>query len=210
MANQMLNRFRLGDQTTPGGVPLKPAGRRSEIRLVHQQLLTAETITAFVESDEVLIADPRGTLTPSQMVDQKLLRLLGYCPGSLQLGNQAVSNREWSGHAPRYGKVQLSPTEEEKTMWNLIVFALIGLVAGTAARMLYPGRQPLRILGTIVLGIIGALVGGMISYVYWPAVDDQFHSGNLLVSLLGAVLVIAFSAGVAYARRLNGYRATSP
>jgi uncharacterized membrane protein YeaQ/YmgE (transglycosylase-associated protein family) len=95
-------------------------------------------------------------------------------------------------------------------MWNLIVFALIGLFVGTAARMLYPGRQPMGILGTIVLGIIGALVGGMISYVYWPAVDNQFHSGNLLVSLLGAMVVIAFSAGVAYARRLNGYRATSP
>jgi len=68
----------------------------------------------------------------------------------------------------------------------------------------------MRILGTVVLGIVGALVGGMVSYLYWPPVDDHFHSGNLLVSLLGAMSVIAFSAGVAYARRLNGYRTTSP
>ncbi|HLJ93122.1 MAG TPA: GlsB/YeaQ/YmgE family stress response membrane protein [Gemmataceae bacterium] len=95
-------------------------------------------------------------------------------------------------------------------MWNVFVFALIGLLAGAAARMLYPGRQPIRILGTMVLGMVGALVGGMISYIYWPAVDDQFQSGNLLVSLLGAVIVIAFSAGIAYARRLNGYKTTSP
>ena len=59
-------------------------------------------------------------------------------------------------------------------MWNVFVFALIGLLAGAAARMLYPGRQPMRILGTVVLGMVGALVGGMISYIYWPAVDDQF------------------------------------
>ena len=39
----------------------------------------------------------------------------------------------------------------------------------------------------------------MISYIYWPAVDGHFDSGNLLVSLLGAMIVIAFSAGVAYA-----------
>ncbi len=32
------------------------------------------------EAEEVLIADPRGTLTPAQMVDQKLLALLGTCP----------------------------------------------------------------------------------------------------------------------------------
>ena len=95
-------------------------------------------------------------------------------------------------------------------MWNVLVFVLIGLLTGAAARMLYPGRQPMRILGTVVLGMVGALVGGRVSYIYWPAVDDQFHSGNLLVSLLGAMIAIAFSAGVAYARRLNGYRATSP
>jgi uncharacterized membrane protein YeaQ/YmgE (transglycosylase-associated protein family) len=94
-------------------------------------------------------------------------------------------------------------------MWNLLVFALIGLLTGTAARMLYPGRQPLRILSTMALGMVGALIGGMISYIYWPAVDDQFHSGNLLGSLLGAMIVIAFSAGVAYARKLNGYRTTA-
>jgi hypothetical protein len=35
------------------------------------------------ESDERLIADPRGTLTPGQMVDQKLQRLLGSSSRSL-------------------------------------------------------------------------------------------------------------------------------
>jgi len=78
-------------------------------------------------------------------------------------------------------------------MWNALVFVLIGLLAGAAARMLYPGRQPMHILGTVVLGVVGALVGGMVSYLYWPAVDDHFNSGNLLVSLLGAMSVIALS-----------------
>jgi uncharacterized membrane protein YeaQ/YmgE (transglycosylase-associated protein family) len=92
------------------------------------------------------------------------------------------------------------------TMWNLVVFALIGLLAGTAARMFYPQRQPTRIMGTLVLGMVGALAGGMFSWIFWPAVDDQFQSGNLLVSILGGVLVIALWAGVAYARSLSGYR----
>ena len=35
------------------------------------------------ESDELLIADPRGALTPGQMVDQKLQRLLGSSSRSL-------------------------------------------------------------------------------------------------------------------------------
>lgn len=91
-------------------------------------------------------------------------------------------------------------------MWNLIVFAVIGLLAGAAARLLYPRRQPTHILGTMLLGAVGAVVGGMISWGWWPVVDGEFASGNLIVSALGAVVVIAFSAGVAYMRRLSGAR----
>jgi hypothetical protein len=67
---------------------------------IHQHLVTAETITTWVESEEVLLADPRGTLTPAQMVDQKLLALLGSCPRSLHPRSQAVSNHEWSSRVP--------------------------------------------------------------------------------------------------------------
>jgi uncharacterized membrane protein YeaQ/YmgE (transglycosylase-associated protein family) len=95
-------------------------------------------------------------------------------------------------------------------MWNLLVFALIGLLAGTAARLFYPGRQPQRIAGTVVLGIIGALAGGMLSWIAWPEVDGEFHSGNLLGSFLGAAVVIAFWAAVAYGRSLNGYKNATP
>jgi uncharacterized membrane protein YeaQ/YmgE (transglycosylase-associated protein family) len=90
-------------------------------------------------------------------------------------------------------------------LWDLPVFALIGLLAGAAARMFYPGRQPMRILGTLALGTAGGLVGGMISWASWPEVDGQFQSGNLVLSILGAVLMIAVGAGVSYARDIGGH-----
>src|SRR5438270_12644013 len=77
------------------------------------------------------------------------------------------------------------------------------LVAGAAARTFYPERQTMRALGTMALGMVGALGGGMLSWSYWPEVEGQFASGNLLLSFLGATLVIVFSAAVAYARRLT-------
>jgi hypothetical protein len=40
--------------------------------------------------------------------------------------------------------------------------------------------------------------GGVLSWAYWPAVEGQFASGNLLLSLLGAVVGIVFHAGLAY------------
>ena len=101
-------------------------------------------------------------------------------------------------------------TEEDKMMWDLLVFASIGVLTGAAARVLYPGRQPARILGTVLLGAVGAAGGGLLSWAYWPSVDDTFHSGNLLLSVLGGVLVIVFSAGVAYARSLGVQRSASP
>lgn len=95
-------------------------------------------------------------------------------------------------------------------MWNLLVFAVIGLFAGAAARLLYPGRRPVQILGTMVVGIVGALAGGMTSWSAWPNVDHQFNSGNLILSVVGAMIFIALWAGVAYKRSLSGYSRPSP
>jgi hypothetical protein len=54
--------------------------------------------------------------------------------------------------------------KREQTMWNLLVFAIIGLLVGAASRLLYPGRRSTHILGTMLIGMIGAVVGGMISW----------------------------------------------
>jgi uncharacterized membrane protein YeaQ/YmgE (transglycosylase-associated protein family) len=94
-------------------------------------------------------------------------------------------------------------------MSNILVFAVIGLFVGAAARLLYPGRQPMRILGTMLLGMVGALGGGMISWSAWPLEEGQFHSGNLLVAILGAGIVIAFGSVVSYARSVSGVRKSS-
>jgi uncharacterized membrane protein YeaQ/YmgE (transglycosylase-associated protein family) len=90
-------------------------------------------------------------------------------------------------------------------LWDIPGFALIGLLTGAAARKFSAGRPPLRILGTLTLGTAGGLVGGMISWASWPEVAGQFQSGNLVLSILGAVLVIAVGAGVAYARSIAGH-----
>lgn len=91
-------------------------------------------------------------------------------------------------------------------MWNLLVFALIGLLGGAAARLLYSGRHPQQILGTMLLGMIGGLIGGMLSWRFWPAVEGQFQSGNLFLSILGAEVAILFWAGVNRARNLKARR----
>ena len=84
-------------------------------------------------------------------------------------------------------------------LWNLLVFALIGFLAGVVARWLIPGRQSMGILATTALGIVGSLVGGLISGFFWPAADNQIHSAGLLMSVVGAV--VALGLYVVYTRR---------
>jgi hypothetical protein len=85
------------------------AGRRlflSAHYLVHQEAVTEETATTLVECEEVLVVDPRGMLTPAQMVDQKLLALLGSCSRSLHpAGGKARRGTEELGR----GRPSTSP-----------------------------------------------------------------------------------------------------
>jgi uncharacterized membrane protein YeaQ/YmgE (transglycosylase-associated protein family) len=45
----------------------------------------------------------------------------------------------------------------------IIGYAVFGLIAGAIARMLHPGRDPMNWLWTMLLGIAGAEVGGLIA-----------------------------------------------
>ena len=95
-------------------------------------------------------------------------------------------------------------------MWNLLVFAAIGLVIGAASRLAYPNRQGTHILGTMILGALGGLVGAAISWLYWPDVEGHFQTGNLVLSAIGAVVAIQVWAGISYARKIGGRQGVSP
>jgi uncharacterized membrane protein YeaQ/YmgE (transglycosylase-associated protein family) len=82
-------------------------------------------------------------------------------------------------------------------LWWLI----IGLIAGGLARLLIPGRQPMGLLMTMILGLVGSGVGGLISTAVfgYSAADPGFHTGGLIMSIIGAVIVLGIY--VAYAQR---------
>jgi hypothetical protein len=63
----------------------------------------------FVDAYEVLIVDHRGRLTPAQIVDQKVLALMGTCPRSLQPATPQQG-------AQRYADVTCSPAPSMKRL----------------------------------------------------------------------------------------------
>lgn len=77
-------------------------------------------------------------------------------------------------------------------MLSFIWWLIIGLIAGALARLIMPGRDAMGIVMTIVLGIIGSILGGLVSWAIWGADTDGrgFQPAGLLLSLVGAILVL--------------------
>ncbi len=77
----------------------------------------------------------------------------------------------------------------------IIWICIVGLIIGAIARLLLPGRDPIGILGTIVLGIVGSFVGGFLENLvkYHTLSVHSFHAVGLVGSVIGAfVLLLLF------------------
>lgn len=74
---------------------------------------------------------------------------------------------------------------------GLIIFLLVGLVAGLLARALVPGNDSMGIIPTIILGIVGSFVGGMIGALFSSDRNVlDFNTSGLLLSIVGAIIAL--------------------
>ena len=69
---------------------------------------------------------------------------------------------------------------------------VVGLVAGVLAKWVMPGPDPGGIIITILIGIVGAFVGGFIvqSLFGGPRIT-QISLGSILIATLGAIILLA-------------------
>ncbi len=72
---------------------------------------------------------------------------------------------------------------------GLIIFLVVGLIAGFIARALVPGRDPMGWMGTMILGIIGSFVGGTLAALLFGGTLDVTPAG-LIGSILGSIVVL--------------------
>jgi uncharacterized membrane protein YeaQ/YmgE (transglycosylase-associated protein family) len=79
---------------------------------------------------------------------------------------------------------------------GILSWILLGLVAGALAKAIRPGRDPQGCIITMIIGIIGAVVGGWISTrLGWGTVDG-FNLYSILVATGGAVLALIIWAAI--------------
>jgi uncharacterized membrane protein YeaQ/YmgE (transglycosylase-associated protein family) len=75
-------------------------------------------------------------------------------------------------------------------MLSFIWWLIVGLVAGGLARLIMPGKDAMSLLSTLLLGIAGSIVGGLVSWAIWGVETEGFRPGGLLLSLIGAILLL--------------------
>src|SRR3954469_16109265 len=75
-----------------------------------------------------------------------------------------------------------------------LYWIVLGLIAGSLAKWILPGRDPAGCVFTILLGIGGALLGGLIgSYVGWGAVTQGgLDRRSIAMATLGAFVFLVF------------------
>ncbi len=78
------------------------------------------------------------------------------------------------------------PGKAVGTLGFIILLAVSGLFIGGLARLLLPGRDPMSILETMLVGVAGSLIAGLIAYYAF----DSDRGGGLLLSLLCTVLLV--------------------
>ncbi len=69
---------------------------------------------------------------------------------------------------------------------GLVVWLVVGLIAGFMARAIVPGRDSMGLLGTLILGLIGSLVGGFLGNLFVEGNLD-IEAAGIIGSIIGAV-----------------------
>ncbi len=75
------------------------------------------------------------------------------------------------------------------TIWAIIGWIVFGLIAGAIARLLVPGRQPMGLLATMALGIVGSFVGGFLGSLF--SRGGMWGPAGWIGSIIGAIVVLA-------------------
>ncbi len=73
---------------------------------------------------------------------------------------------------------------------GFLAWIVFGLIAGIIAKAIRPGKDPGGWIMTIVIGIVGAMLGGWIGKLLGFGGVDGFNIKSMLIAVLGSVLFL--------------------
>ena len=73
---------------------------------------------------------------------------------------------------------------------SLIIFLIVGLIAGFIARAVVPGSQNMGIVPTLILGVVGSLLAGAIGSLINGGDFFTINPAGIIGSIIGAIVVL--------------------
>ncbi len=79
---------------------------------------------------------------------------------------------------------------------DIIGFLIFGLFVGAVARLIKPGKQSLSIVATLLLGVVGSIIGGLIASAIGSGDIFELNIIGAIVAIVAAVLLIGVAEGM--------------
>jgi uncharacterized membrane protein YeaQ/YmgE (transglycosylase-associated protein family) len=73
---------------------------------------------------------------------------------------------------------------------GIISWIIFGLIAGTLAEWILPGKDPGGIIAKIIVGIVGAFIGGLIGTALGFGKVTGFNLSSFLIAIVGAIVLL--------------------
>ena len=90
---------------------------------------------------------------------------------------------------------------------QILGLILIGAVIGVLARLIKPGKQRLSMLATIGLGIVGAIIGGLIGSLFNDETGIfELNILGFIIAVIAAVLLVGVAEGLSGGRSRGAVR----
>ena len=87
---------------------------------------------------------------------------------------------------------------------TIIGWLVIGLIAGALAKLIMPGKDPGGLIITLLLGVVGALLGGFIgSRLFGVGLENFWSIQTWLLAIVGALIVLGIYRVVAGRRAVS-------
>jgi uncharacterized membrane protein YeaQ/YmgE (transglycosylase-associated protein family) len=79
---------------------------------------------------------------------------------------------------------------------GIIGFIVFGLFVGAVARLIKPGKQNLSIVATLLLGLAGSVIGGLVANLLGTGDMFELNVIGAIVAIVAAVLLIGVAEGM--------------
>jgi uncharacterized membrane protein YeaQ/YmgE (transglycosylase-associated protein family) len=83
---------------------------------------------------------------------------------------------------------------------QILGLILIGAVIGVLARLIKPGRQRLSMVATVALGIVGAIIGGLIASLFGTGDIFELNFLGFVIAVVAALLLVGVAEGLSGGR----------